>query len=303
MRLHRIGFTGFRFILSFSLFAGVAASSAQAPAERVSAEERAAFHRDPQWATIEPHLPNPQTGSAAALETAADVLRARRFPEDALDYYGYALARGGNVGDLLNKMGVVRLELKQDDLAHELFLRTVRANKKNAMAWNNLGVTEYVAKRYKSAIADYHRASRLDAKSAIFHVNLGMAYFESGDLESARTELAKAVRLDPHSFESRDGGGQMVHVVGSQNYGHLAFEMARVYARRHDEANTLLWLAKASEAGFDVKQEIAEDAALAPFLRDPRVTVLLENAKQLRTRSVAAVNLQSLGPSAAREND
>src|SRR6195952_1484086 len=86
---------------------------AHAQAEAVSAQERAAFHQDPQWEIIAPHLPDPKTASAAQLEMAADVLRARRFPEDALDYYGYAIARGGPVSDLLNKMGIIRLELRQ----------------------------------------------------------------------------------------------------------------------------------------------------------------------------------------------
>src|SRR3978361_565622 len=70
-------------LLSFSV-------RAHAQAEMVSAEERAAFHLDPQWLSIAPHLPDAKTGTAVQLETAADVLRARRFLEDALDYYGYA---------------------------------------------------------------------------------------------------------------------------------------------------------------------------------------------------------------------
>ena len=51
--------------------------------------------QDPQWLAVKPHLPDPATASADKLEMAGDVLRARRFPEDALDYYQYALRRGG----------------------------------------------------------------------------------------------------------------------------------------------------------------------------------------------------------------
>ena len=112
-------------LLTFLLFSVTPRANAQA--EAVSAQERAAFHQDPQWAMIAPHLPDPKTATAAKLELAADVLRARRFPEDALDYYGYAIARGGPVSELLNKMGIVRLELHQNALAHELFQQSVRA--------------------------------------------------------------------------------------------------------------------------------------------------------------------------------
>ncbi len=111
----------------------------QQPAPLTSADERAALHNGPDWALIAPHLPDPKTASAADLEMTGDVLRARRFPEDALDYYGYALQRGGDVSTLLNKMGIVRLELRQVDLARAMFLRTVCAHKKDATAWNNLG--------------------------------------------------------------------------------------------------------------------------------------------------------------------
>ena len=54
-------------------------------------------HQSPDWAAIEKHLPDPATASAKQLEMQGDILRARRFPEDALDYYGYALRRGANL--------------------------------------------------------------------------------------------------------------------------------------------------------------------------------------------------------------
>ena len=272
------------------------APRAHAQAEAVSAEERAAFHRDPQWEIIAPHLPNPKTATAAQLEMAADVLRARRFPEDALDYYGYAIARGGPVSDLLNKMGIIRLELRQVALAHELFQQTVRGKKNDSAAWNNLGVTEYMEKRFKNAISDYRKAVKYDKHSAAFHSNLGMAYFESGDVESARKEFTVALTLDPHAFEHREAGGLTAQVVGTQNYAKLAFEMAKIYARNHDDEATLLWLAKATEAGYDTRHEMMQDIAFRPYEKDPRVLMMLKNAQQMRMRSVAsAAPTQSLG--------
>jgi tetratricopeptide (TPR) repeat protein len=282
---------------SLLTFALTVTPRAHAQAEAVSAEERAAFHQDPQWQAIAPHLPDPKTGSAAQLELAADVLRARRFPEDSLDYYGYAIARGGPVSELLNKMGIVRLELRQNALAHELFQQAVRAHKKDASGWNNLGVTEYMDKRYKSAINDYERAAKIDKTSATYHSNLGMAYFESKDMESARTQFAKALLLDPHAFDRRDSGGTTAQIVGTENYSKLCFEMAKIYARNKNDAATLLWLAKATEAGYDTKGEMREDIALQPYMKDPRVLLMLKNAQQMRMRSVAvSAPTQSLGP-------
>jgi tetratricopeptide (TPR) repeat protein len=271
---------------------------AQKQAPMTSPEERAALHNSTEWQLIQPHLPNPQTATATALETAGDVLRARRYPEDALDYYGYAMSRGGNVSALLNKMGIIRLELHQDDLARQMFLRTVRAKKNDAQAWNNLGVTEFSEHNYRDAIADYKRATRLDKHSGVYHSNLGMAYFENKDIDNARLEFAAAIRLEPSIMSSRDGGGMTAHVLGSENYPELCFEMAKLYARNHNAAQARLWLAKASEGGYDVHSSMADDQFLLPYLKDPEVKLMLANSAQMRKRAVAkTTTAPSLGTS------
>jgi Flp pilus assembly protein TadD len=206
-------------LVILSLAAATSAASVFCPNHKTGAEparltsdtERAALHNSSEWQLLQPHLPDPQTASAASLETAADVLRARRFPEDALDYYGYAMARGGNVSELLNKMGITRLELRQNDLARQMFLRTVRAKKNDAQAWNNLGVTEYADHNYHAAIVDYKRATKLNRKSAVFHSNLAMAYFEDKDMESARASLPWPSSLIPEFCRQRDSGGVHAH--------------------------------------------------------------------------------------------
>jgi Flp pilus assembly protein TadD len=293
--------SGFLTVLfSAGLFAVQLPAQQQAP--MTSPEERATLHAGVDWALIEPHLPDPKTATAARLELAGDVLRARRFPEDALDFYGYALARGGNVSDLLNKMGVVRLELRQNDLAREMFQRTVRARKNDAQAWNNLGVTEFTTKNYVRAISDYKRAAKLDRNSAVFHSNLAMAYFESKDMESARREFSTAIRLDPAIMQTRDNGGITAHVLGSQNYPELCFEMAKLFARNHNPAQARLWLARSSEGGYDVRAEMGQDTYLAPYLKDPEVKMMLLNSAQMRKRSVAASTAPSLGASPDPKN-
>lgn len=265
-----------------------AQSSKLQQARLTSDAERAALHNSSEWQMIQPHLPDPQTASAASLETAGDVLRARRFPEDALDYYGYAMARGGDVSELFNKMGVTRLELRQTDLARQMFLRTVRAKKNNAQAWNNLGVTEYADHHYNAAVVDYKRATKLDRKSAVFHSNLAMAYFEEGDMPNARQQFAVAIQLDPRIMQERDAGGVTAHIISSQNYPEMCFEMARLYARERNVQATRLWLAKASEGGFDVRTGMSDDIVFRPFLKDPEVVLMLSNSTQMRKRSVAA---------------
>lgn len=271
------------------------AASEQKAAPLTSAEERAALHASSDWALIAPHLPDPQTGSVKDLETAADVLRARRFPEDALDYYDYAMRRGGDVSELLNKMGIVRLELHQVDLAHALFLRTVRAQKKNAVAWNNLGVTDYAMQNYRGAVDDYKHACKLMKTNPVFHANLGLAYFEKGDSEQARSEFATALKLDPAIMSGTDNGGTTAHVLGSHNFAGMCLEMAKLFATQRDSDRMLYWLSKASDAGLNVRDAVHENSALAAYAKDPRVVLLIANAAQLRSRSVAATKAPGLG--------
>lgn len=271
------------------------AVSPQQSAPLTSADERAALHNSPDWALIAPHLPDPKTASSAELETAGDVLRARRFPEDALDYYGYAMERGGDVSVLLNKMGIVRLELRQNDLAHAMFLRTVRAHKNYAVGWNNLGVTDYAMEDYRSAIGAYKHAVKLNKNSAVYHSNLGLAYFELGDSEDSQREFAKALRLDPSVMSGSDNGGTTAHVLGSHNYSGMCLEMAKLFASQHDADHMLYWLAKASDAGLDLHTAIHDNSAFDPYAKDPRVMLLIENERQLHARSVAAAKPPSLG--------
>lgn len=270
-------------------------AASQQSAPLTFAAERDALHNSPDWALIAPHLPDPATATAAQLETAADVLRARRFPEDAMDYYGYALARGGDVSELLNKMGVVQLEIGQVDLARALFLRTLRAHKKDATAWNNLGVADYADRQYISAISEYKHACKLNRRSAVFHSNLGLAYLELGDSGRARAEFIRALALDPTIMMSRDNGGTTVHLVGAHNFGGFCLEMAALYARKHETEGMLSWLARAGDAGLNLREAVRSEPALRAYAKDSRVQLLIENQALLRARSVAATRPPSLG--------
>ena len=163
--------------------------------------DRALRHSDVQWIAVAPHLPDPTTGSAADLEQAADVLRARKMPEDALEYYGYALARGGSAPRLAVKMGVTQLELQNVPLARAMFRHAAKLDSKNADAWNNLAATEYLQHDLSHSISDYKRALKLEADVATFHSNLGTAYFENKNFRQAVEQFAIALKLDPEVFE------------------------------------------------------------------------------------------------------
>ena len=106
------------------LFLALACTAVNVHAQKFVAEsdaDRTARHRSADWMALEGHLPDPATAAPADLLLAADVMRARRLPEDALEYYGFALQRGGDAGKLTNRMGITWLELRRPGLARAAF--------------------------------------------------------------------------------------------------------------------------------------------------------------------------------------
>jgi len=277
---------------TLTLPALLVAATATLPAQQLSPvadAHRAAIHSGTDWETIAPHLPDPHTATPKDLEQAADVLMARRFPEDALDYYLYAQQRGGDQLRLMKKEGVVHLELRQGSQARTLFARCVQLSKRDAEAWNNLAATDYSMGDPRAAIGEYKRAVKLNRQSAVYHANLGMAYVEIKDMESARKEFTAAVKLDPQIMTRRENGGMTLRILQSQDYAMLCFEMARMYARQNDVANMKLWLQKASDRGMNVREAMGNDTLLNAWLKNPDIKAMLANGESFHKKNVGPV--------------
>ena len=275
------------------------------PSPRMTAQDqptttvRQRLRESDQWSQIAPHLPNPTTATPQALEQQADILRARRFPLDAMDYYRFAMDRGGNPSSLLNKLGLAELEMHNIQLARAYFQRVVKMDRKNAEAWNNLGAVEFVDGRHANARSDYKRAIKLDKHQAVFHANLANAYFESKDYRGARREIAAALELDPEVFEQEGTGGIAAHVLSSEDRARFSFEMAKMYARSDMVEQMLHSLATAAEAGMDVQREMEHDPVLAKYEMDSRVVVIVHNAQLLRATRPATVSATGASGAAA----
>ena len=245
-------------------------------------------HQSAEWLTIEPHLPSPSTGSVADLITAADVLRARRMPEDAVTYYNYALTRGADQAVIMKRLGITELELHNNPLAEISFRRAIQLKPKDFENWNNLGAVQSVTGDYHGSIQSYRKALKLNRKSAVTHSNLGTAYLELKDYESAHGEFQAARKLDPGIFERDGSGGVQAQLLSPTDRGRYCFEMARLAAAAQDEPDMLHWLAQASEAGMDIRLEMTKDAHFLRYNKDDRIALLVTNAKSLRSRQLAA---------------
>ena len=277
----------FFLLLPFLYSAGLA----HAQLSRSADPERVARHQSADWVAMEEHLPDPATASPASLQLAADVMRARRLPEDALEYYRFALERGGDPGKLTNRVGITLLELHRPELARAAFQRAVHLSPKDPDAWNNLAASEYIAGDFPRSIGDYRRAVKLNRNKATFHANLGTAYFEVKDYDSARKQFATALKLDPNVLQGGSSNGIEAHVLSPSDRGRFCFEMAKLTARDHDVDGMLRWLARATEVGFDTQSEMVQDRILRTYLSDPRVALILHNAKAMRNGQIADTGL------------
>jgi len=276
--------------LPLPLQSQTAASPASTPASL-----RELAHASSDWQLIAPHLPDPATATPEALETQGDLLRVRRFPEDALDYYNYALARGGDAASLLNKIGITQMELGNAVVAKAYFQHALKLRPRDPQAWNNLGAVEFMQHNFSSAIHDYKRAIKLDKRFAVSHSNLGLVYVEQKDFVSAKKEMVTALRLDPTIFQRSSAAGVSLHMLSAADHANFCFQMAKVYARMGNEPEMLHQLQTAAEAGMNVKYEMALDSDLLKYAKDPRVTQLLLEAKSFRdaraARSTVAAEL------------
>jgi len=289
------------FFLLFGLLSAPSPATAESPdgvqqAPPSSDAMRELRHQDPQWDLVKTHLPDPATATAEQLEVVGDVLRARRFPEDALDYYIYALKKGANPVMLMNKIGVTQLDLRHTAAARAYFQRAIQLKQKDAVAWNNLGAVEYLDKRFATAISDYNRAIKLNKMSAIYHSNLATAYFEEKNYKRAREQFKIALQIDPDMAHHDGVGGLTAHLLSPEDHAHYCFEMAKLYAEIGDEASMLHFLTMASEGGFDVLDEMRSDSTMARYRKDPRVILLVKNANALRSGRAVADNAQEKVP-------
>ena len=261
-----------------------------ATAGMTSFDARQAMHREEAWLSIASHLPDPATASGDKLEVAGDVLRARRYTQDALDYYMDALRRGGNEERIMVKLGVTELELRQPARAKAYFKLVVKRDKKNAEAWNNLGATEYIDGQFSSSVSDYRKAIKLNPKSAVFHVNLATAFVEHKSFEEARQEFTKAYDLDPElGLHRGETAGIAARILSADDHARFCFEMARMYATRGKIDEMMHSLASASESGMDLGETMPRDSVMSKYAKDPQVLLLMQNARALKRSSMAGL--------------
>ena len=228
---------------------------------------------------------------------AADVLRARRFPEDALDYYGYAMARGGHVSELLNRMGVVRLELRQTDAGQRdcssALCARRRTTRRPGTTWASPNTS---TQQLRAAIADYQRAvqARQAARQSTTPTWAWPTSREATWRARARSSTLRHQARPRASFSAAMAAARPRMCSARQNYAQLCFEMAQLYARDHDDECHAA-LAREGDGGrlrHAARSMHADRGAAAVHEGPSALLLMLKNAPQMRMHAGRPVELR-----------
>jgi tetratricopeptide (TPR) repeat protein len=204
-------------------------------------------------------------------EERAKVQLAEKRYEAAIQSYQDLLKADPKNAVFMNMIGIAYLDLSNYDQAKRYFARATKADKKYSSAVNNLGMVYYHQKNFRGAIRQYLRAVAIDPDQAGTHSNLGFAYYNSNKYPEAAAEFQKALELDPTIFERNDKAGSMVQDRSVTNHGLFFFTMAKVYAQKGDAAHCAEYLRKSLDEGYKDIGKAATDPAFKDVINDPVV--------------------------------
>ena len=214
---------------------------------------------------------NMQSMTVAELEKAADLARARKDYDQAIQYFQAALRRDRKNSVLYNKLGLA--QLKKDELvaARRSFESAVKWNSKYADAVNNIGAVDYMNKNYGSAAKHFKKAVALDETRASFHVNLGAAWFSQKKLERALTEYTRAIELDPDALRQESRAGVTAQIASPEERARYSYMLAKIYAKRGDVEGCLQCLRKAKEEGYRDLANVYKDEEFSRMRENPKL--------------------------------
>lgn len=203
----------------------------------------------------------PAVSSEQTLEQRGDLYMARKYFAEAAETYQKALLADSRNALLHNKLGIAYHQLLNYGPAKKSYRRAIQLNPRYAPAINNLAAVEYAQKHYRAAVLNYLKALKLTPDSAVVYSNLGTAYFALNNFEYAVKSYRFALQLDPQVFQHSGRIGSIIHQRDEKNPAAFNFYMAKTYADLHDVDNTVLYLRKAWEEGYqDIFKSLKDKA-------------------------------------------
>jgi tetratricopeptide (TPR) repeat protein len=211
-----------------------------------------------------------------SLQERADIFMARKQYADAVDYYRRALAKGAeNPASVWNKLGIAYQQEMNFNAARKAYKKSIQVQKEFAEPWNNLGTTYFLQGKAKKSIKYYVHAVELRPSSASFHLNLGTAYYERKKFDKAVTEYRTALTLDPSVLLTHSAEGTVVEARSAD--ARFFYYLAKVFASLGRVEESVRYLRRALEEGFQYSQDISQDPDFQKISADPGFVELMKN--------------------------
>jgi tetratricopeptide (TPR) repeat protein len=244
---------------------------ATCPAAQEAAPNQAAQSPQSQAGNTAPAALSPKDMQ----EERARIQIAEKRYDAAIQTYQDLLKADPKNAVFLNMIGIAYLDLSNYNQAKKYFTRASKADKKYSSAVNNLGMVYYHQKDFRRAIREYQRAVAIEPDQAAAHANLGFAFYNSNKYPEAATEFQRAIELDPRIFERNDRVGTTVQDRSVSNHGLFFFTMAKVYAQKRDAEHCAEYLRKSLDEGYKDIAKAATDPAFKDVINDPDVQAVL----------------------------
>ncbi len=135
-----------------------------------------------------------------------------------------------------NNLGLMALDLGQQEIAEERLRKAVTINPQSADAFNNLGNLYRAQRRYDQAVMVLEQAARISPKAGPAYVNLGLTYEAVGKFDQAIASYQHALKLVPTMNEAWSNLGNTLHHLGRIDEAVVAYETALRHRPDYPEA-------------------------------------------------------------------
>jgi len=125
-----------------------------------------------------------------------------------------------------NDLGLAYLDSRQDDLAIQAFQKQIGVNPYHEYAYNNLGRVYLYERKYEEANKWFGKQIEIDPLDKYAHANLGISYLEQHKYEDAVPELEKATSLTPDNAEDQVRLGEAYLNLDQDEKAMAAFDRA-----------------------------------------------------------------------------
>ena len=176
-----------------------------------------------------------------------------------------------------NELGISFHDQMQLNAALKCYQRSTKLDPNYADSRNNIGTIYYERKQFAKAIRSYKKAIVLRQDFAAFYLNLGYAYFGQKNYGESIAAFRKALQIDPDMFdEASSRGGTVIQdrSVGSDR-GRFYFLLAKSFAESGNVERCVIYLKKAREEGYQDMNSVKSDPSFARVIKDPAVQEVL----------------------------